>query len=99
MSSSWEDARRCPKSGDPGEVTKTEHQRGGGRVVTLTCRNERCKWYNTSWLVEFRADGSIPDPDTSRSRMRALPPMPPGYLDQLERDAQMLTTLGVEINR
>jgi hypothetical protein len=34
----------------------------GVKVVSLACRNDRCTWFNTNWIVQVNSDGSIPDP-------------------------------------
>ena len=57
----WEEARACPRCGNPGEETKRESGPKGSTVYVLTCRTERCKWENTGWLVQVNRDGSIPE--------------------------------------
>lgn len=70
----WEEASRCPRCGQPGEDTKQQvvrnvrMPRGGQRPTMhqLTCRNELCLWYNTHWMVQVNADGSIPKENYNR---------------------------------
>jgi hypothetical protein len=56
---SWEEASRCPKCNEPGKDTR---QMGSvrGKAHILVCMNERCAWFNTSWVVQVRRDGTIP---------------------------------------
>lgn len=56
----YEEAKRCPKCGNPGEETTTARGPHGSTVHTFTCRTELCRWYNTGWVVQVNADGSIP---------------------------------------
>jgi hypothetical protein len=58
---SWEEARRCPKCGQPGNQIAIHPGGNGGMVHTLRCENERCTWYNTTWIVQVLKDGSIPE--------------------------------------
>jgi hypothetical protein len=61
----WEEASKCPKCGEPGEETNRSAAvvsgRPTGSVITLTCRNERCQWLNTSWIVQVDRNGTIPE--------------------------------------
>lgn len=66
MTSTYEEAKRCPKCDKPGEVTRDiPAGRGlppGTRVHEITCRTPLCPWENTPWMVQVNADGSIPPP-------------------------------------
>jgi hypothetical protein len=74
MSASWEEARRCPGDGSPGEVvSKTPAKRGSGlppgtQFVTLQCKNNRCAYNETPYIVQIRPDGTIPDPTLQRDK-------------------------------
>jgi hypothetical protein len=60
----FEEARACPKCAVPGTVGKSKSiPRTRDQLITITCQNPRCKWYNTNWTVQRRADGTVPDPD------------------------------------
>jgi hypothetical protein len=62
---SYEEARKCPKCEEPGEEGAVKPlDRRRGKLQQLWCRNPQCKWYNTSYTVQIRPDGSVPDPDT-----------------------------------
>lgn len=70
MVSTYEEAKRCPKCSKPGEVRKktTVPGKPGAYVHVIYCVTELCPWYNTPWLVQVNADGSIPPPqDHSRA--------------------------------
>ena len=61
---SWEEASRCPRCSQPGNDFKvarvTSGRMRGGVTHVLKCENERCKWYNTSWVVTVGPNGEIP---------------------------------------
>lgn len=65
----FEQAKRCPKCGKPGEDSpKTTPGPKGSRVHQIFCRTELCPWYNTPWMVQVNRDGTIPPPqDHTRS--------------------------------
>lgn len=89
----FEDAKRCPKCDKPGRIHQ-EFPRGPHTVYTIMCETELCLWYNTTWVVQVNADGSIPNRD------RELAPRQPKtfpkvnfrrgqeYLDSIEDDEQ-----------
>jgi len=58
----WEEARHCPKCSEAGEAGGARASaKPGVKAVTVYCRNERCNWFNTGWIVQINPDGSIPD--------------------------------------
>jgi len=60
----FEEAKLCPKCELPGEDVSTspaKDSRGAPVVLHMIwCRNDTCKWYNTSWVVQVNSDGTIP---------------------------------------
>jgi hypothetical protein len=61
----YEDRKHCPKCKEPGEETKSIQVPGlpkGTTVKTIYCRNERCRWFDTCWMVQVNPDGSVPPP-------------------------------------
>jgi hypothetical protein len=86
---SFEEARACPKCAVSGEVNGARNiPRSRDRLMTIWCRNARCQWYNTSWVVQQRPDGSVPDPDP-RGHIKDYPKTTPsglivGNMQQLE---------------
>jgi len=69
----YEDAKRCPKCDQPGELKGTSVIERGARVETYHCMNEDCSWFNTGWAVQINRDGSIPEHNTSDPKQFALP--------------------------
>jgi hypothetical protein len=68
--STLEQAKRCPKCAEPGELSRSLTQpRPGGKgfrreqvtVNVYICKNERCRDANQTWIVQVNADGSIPE--------------------------------------
>lgn len=57
---SWEVARLCPRCGEAGEEGKQVKGPHGSMVHTLFCRNARCKWHDTAWLVQVNENGEVP---------------------------------------
>lgn len=79
---SFEDARRCPKCDELGH--NAGKQRGPNRstIHTFTCRNEKCPWNGTGWIVQVNNDGSIADRDDERgSAANYQKPKVPRVLD------------------
>lgn len=76
MSTSYEDATRCPKCQEPGNVRqKRPAPKGanlprGTSIHTVYCVNERCKWFETPWLVQINADGTVPEPKDHRGAQK-----------------------------
>lgn len=60
MTTTFEEAKFCPKCGKSGLVTKVTPGPKGSKVHVVTCMNEACKWYQTGWLVQTMRDGSVP---------------------------------------
>jgi hypothetical protein len=69
----YEEAKRCPKCKQPGRLKSVENPivspedrvrfdiQRGAKVETYVCINERCRWFETGWVVQLNPDGSIPD--------------------------------------
>lgn len=71
---SWEEARKCPRCNQPGKQLIERPDGAGGKVIILECQNEDDKAWGPSpaegfpgerYVVQVRADGTIPDPQTS----------------------------------
>jgi len=65
---SYEEATRCPKCGNTGELV-SKHPAGtdlprGTMAHVLMCKTELCRWYNTTWLVQVNPDNTVPDAKT-----------------------------------
>lgn len=56
-----EEARRCFKCGEPGELVKEMPRPRGEKVHIYKCSNERCQYFDqTVRVVQIKADGTIP---------------------------------------
>lgn len=72
----WQEAIACPRCGLTGdEATKERRQvrpqpgaTKGATTHVFYCRNNRCRWFNTSWTVQVNPDGTIPDPNEYRPK-------------------------------
>ena len=67
MSTTFEEAKVCPKCEMPGEDVSTSKVRSSqsGKMVEIHmiyCRQKGCVWYNTSWIVQVNEDNTIPEP-------------------------------------
>jgi hypothetical protein len=63
----FEEAKKCPKCGKPGEDAGVRRAPGnlgsqGVTLHTIFCRTELCRWYNTPYYIQVNADGSVPPP-------------------------------------
>lgn len=105
----FEEAQKCPKCSTPGEISAERSlPRSKDKLVTLICKNSTCKWFNTTYVVQRRPDGSVPDPDT-RPRVKDFPAMHGGLqvaqdmrdVEELllRQNEQMRQPGGGEINR
>jgi hypothetical protein len=58
----FEEASRCPTCGEPGKALQvTNANNYGDRLHHFQCDNaNRCRHYQTGWVVQVSADGSIP---------------------------------------
>lgn len=67
----FEKAKLCPQCGRSGEDRKSMPAQGMPRGTTIHliyCTTELCTWYNTCWMIQVNADGSVPPPqDHTRS--------------------------------
>lgn len=56
------EASKCPKCGFTGEAgPKTPTRKPGVFAVVCTCYNNGCRWFQSGWVVQINADGSVPD--------------------------------------
>lgn len=57
----FEQARRCPTCGNPGERIGISDLGAGDKLHHFLCRNEVCRDFDTGWIVQVSSDGSIPE--------------------------------------
>jgi hypothetical protein len=84
----FEEAKKCPKCGLPGEDSSTQPvvsrdlKMGRAAAHTIYCRNDKCSWLNTAWIVQVNPDGTVPVADYSKTQPKQFP-MP--VIDEVER--------------
>lgn len=94
----YDEARRCPRCDELGQIVKTsQRDRAGNTLNTVLCANARCRWYNTTYLIEVRADGTVVQP---HARVKSFPKLPDRSDEAIERSNQAMyqqTIAGGEI--
>jgi hypothetical protein len=60
----YEEAKKCPKCGQPGDVRQVKPSRNNRgeevEVHMVYCVTVLCTWHETAWVVQVNKDGSIP---------------------------------------
>jgi hypothetical protein len=73
----YEEAIKCPRCDRPGEVRrKAPSKDGRGKAIelhTVYCTTVLCKWYETAYIVQVNADGSIPPAHTALTQPKLFP--------------------------
>lgn len=69
----FDEARRCPRCEELGLLGKFKPMRDGSKLHTVTCKNERCRWFDTSWVVQVMSDGSVAKPQKHDKFFPAVP--------------------------
>lgn len=69
-----EEAERCPKCKVTGEHRNSTPGKNGATVRSYYCMNSRCSWFETAWIVQVNADGSIPERSAGAKDFAALTP-------------------------
>jgi hypothetical protein len=99
----YEQVRRCPRCDVPAESVPGGRLQGavrGSSSLRFTCRNDRCRWNNSSWIVQVRPDGTFPPALTKRDKIFPKLPTPsPELADSLETLEVLTTQPGAEIRR
>jgi len=54
-----EEARRCPKCGKTGRLSRTNFNADRSKIETYTCETEGCRWFNTGWAIQIMSDGTL----------------------------------------
>lgn len=62
----FEEAKRCPKCGEPGKPhSQLPPKNGNGMCHFFICENEACRNYDRPpWMVQVTRSGAIPVKDT-----------------------------------
>lgn len=58
---SMDEASRCPRCGEPGRLSGVRPGPRRSSTRTYVCENERCRWFQTGWVISVASDGSIPE--------------------------------------
>ena len=104
MDHTYEEATRCPKCEEPGNARSKVPQGGGTTLHTVYCENTRCEWFNTPWLVQVNADGSVPAPRDHTGSAKVYKPnagdeeLARRVLEATMRDQDLSTQAGAEVN-
>src|SRR5688500_8316914 len=86
-----EEASRCPKCERPGKPAGNKRMPNGSKVFSFLCETELCRWYNTGWVVQVMADGSIPIRSAGQKDYPSRPydeRRAQAVIDQIQREAQ-----------
>lgn len=84
---SFEEATRCPKCNEPGELGVNRPGPDKSTIHFVWCRNQVCKWFDTNWIVQQLEDGTVPVRPTQdhRAHQKTFPAIP-SYTQQQMRD-------------
>lgn len=93
MDTTFDAARRCPKCAELGFLKDSKPIARGNKLHTVICLNERCRWFNTAYVVETNEKGEVAPP---RTRMSKAYPVIPDLTErvQAQLDHQMAQELG-----
>lgn len=103
MSTSWDEASKCPADGSTGRVVNRRRE-GRSQLVTLACTNTRCAYHEDGWVVQIRPDNTIPDPIDPNTREKRFAPTSMAHarrrmvLDALEEQIASETSPGGEVS-
>lgn len=107
MTTSWDEASKCPRDGAyTGQVVMRKALKGGqGQLLTLICPETNCPYNKDGWIVQLMPDGTIPNPTPPEQRERIIPKMhfsrerQSRVLDELAAQAEQETRAGAEVRR
>jgi hypothetical protein len=90
MTTSWDEASRCPRGdGFTGKVESRKALPSGGQMVTLVCPGDNCEYHEMGWVVQIRPDNTIPDKLDVNTRERSFAPTAVSH----QRRAQVMRAL------
>jgi hypothetical protein len=82
----FEQARRCPICEHPGAQIDQRQGPRGSKIHTIECRNTRCRWNNTTWIIQVHPDGTV-QPATDHTKNY---PKIPDHTDAVQKSMQVL---------
>ena len=103
--SELERRQRCSKCGESGEQEGIRPtQDFTKKAITMICKNQRCVWFETGWVITVMLDGSLPAeeaPEIIRAKPKAYPVLDRGVSgDERERQIKALYgSYGEDIKR
>jgi hypothetical protein len=103
MSSTWEEASKCPRDGAYTGKVINRRRIPEGQLVTLECPEDNCPYHTDGWIVQLRPDGSIPDPTPAEQREKRFAPTSSSstrkrlVLDALEEQIALEQKAGGEV--
>lgn len=68
VDTTYDEALRCPRCSQKGQDISKTNGPHGSKIHSIMCMNTRCRWYNTSYVVQVHADGTVQPPTLSRDR-------------------------------
>jgi hypothetical protein len=66
-----EQAKLCPKCGQPGKQVRVDVGPKGSKIFTYHCQKELCPWVGTGWVVQVR-DGEVVERDRGIKEFESL---------------------------
>lgn len=84
----YDEARRCPKCTELGRDESEKPGPHGSKLHIIRCLNQRCAWYDTTYVVQVNPDGTVPEANTNRPKN--FPALPPRSDEAVERYNQSL---------
>lgn len=78
MGVTFEEASKCPECHQPGQLVSKKvlgYDQGGGLLHSLECKNLLCVDVGSVFLVQTRADGTIPDRSTDAPTLKVYEPL------------------------
>jgi len=88
VDTTYDEARRCPICETPGVAESVKPGSRGNTLHTFRCMNNRCRWYDTTYVITVNRDGTVPPPSTNRAK--SFPKLPPRSDEAVERANQAL---------
>lgn len=87
----WEEASKCPRCEQRGQEVTQFSGPNRSTIHTLECRNERCSWFESRWIVQRLEDGSVPQ---RAGGQKEFPPIPGLSREQAERVVEAIDDEG-----
>ncbi len=93
--STYEEAKSCPKCGNPGRLSASKHS-PNGRIETYTCETPVCSWYNTGWALQILPDGTLAQRDQKDGKQFTTSPFVESLGRNLVKETEFIFGLDKE---